>query len=38
MQTGELRVFRIDGVQSSFEDIRMPEMPWFDVPAPKLQS
>ncbi len=37
MQTGELRVFRVDGVQSSFEDIRMPEMPWFDVPAPRLQ-
>jgi hypothetical protein len=37
MQTGELRVFRVDGVQNSFEDIRVPEMPWFDVPAPKLQ-
>jgi hypothetical protein len=35
MQRGELRVFRIDGVQSSFEDIRVPEMSWFDVPAPK---
>lgn len=35
MQTGELRVFRVDGVQSSFENIRVPEMSWFDVPAPQ---
>jgi hypothetical protein len=35
MQTGELRIFRVDGVQSSFEDVRVPEMAWFDVPAPK---
>jgi hypothetical protein len=37
MQTRELRVFRVDGVQKSFEDIRMPEMPWFDVPVPERQ-
>jgi hypothetical protein len=37
LQTSELRVFRVDGVQSSTEDIRVPEMPWFDVPAPKPQ-
>jgi hypothetical protein len=31
MQTGELRAFRVDGMQSSFLDIHVPEMPWFDV-------
>ena len=38
MQTGELRIFRVGGVESSFEAIQIPEMPWFNIPIPSANG
>jgi hypothetical protein len=36
VEAGELHIFRMSGVVRTFEDVRLPELYWFDVPAKAL--
>jgi hypothetical protein len=37
LAAGDLKIFRRDGMTCETEDVRIPEMPWFDVPVRGLR-